>query len=159
LKAALEKIVKNYPEDPIKDKAQQILNFMNNVGGVEEASPFEVNKQDKHMFIMSMPQNQSNSNQLKNKLSDFNKNSFREEELEFTTTALPGKQLFLIRTFENQAKAVRYYKALNNNNQITIMASQMNAESYIISMSNFRLLFKEKNEKAYLEFFMRQYPQ
>lgn len=159
LKAALEQIVNDYPEDPIKEKAQRILNFMNDVGGEEEASPFQLDQKDKHMFIMSMPQNQNNSMQLKNRLADFNKKSFREENLEFTTTALPGKQLFMIRTFENQEKAVRYYKAINNNNPITIMASQFNAQSYIISMSNFRLLFKEKNEKAYLEFFMRQYPQ
>lgn len=159
LKVELEKIVENYPEDPIKDKAQKILNFMNNVGGIEEASAFKVNHQDKHMFIMSMPQNHKNSNELKIKLSDFNQNSFRESNLELTTTALPGKQLFMIRTFKDQVEAVRYYKAVSNNNQLTIMASQMNAESYIISLENFRLLFKDKDEKAYLEFFMRQYPQ
>jgi len=121
-------------------------------------SPFEYKPDEQHFFVVSFSEGNPNGRQLKIKLANFNQSSFREKNLKFTTSALPNKTLYLVRTFDNEMDVMRYYSAVKNNPEITAEVARTQANLYIISLSNFRLLFKEKNEPIYLEFFGRKYP-
>lgn len=168
-KTELEAIVKNHPEDEVKEQAQDILNFMaqqqqGKGATVKKAAVKKVtylyNEKDRHIFILSAVKEPKSSKfqLLKNKLSDFNRQYFRESNLSITQSVLDDKNLYLIRTFDDQQKALRYIKALRNNTQIMLLIDQANGSEYIISTENFRLLFQSKNEVEYLKFFNTEYP-
>ncbi len=163
LKQKLEAIVENYPEDPIKDEAQKILNFMKNMESEQPIkkqqpeSKYVYNPEEKHMFIVSSDENSDIFQQLKNELSNFNKNYFRQNQLTITSSALNQKTLYLVRSFDSQEEAVRYLKALNNNTKLSTMIQTTDANHYLISTTNFQALFKGKDEEEYLSFFTKKY--
>jgi tetratricopeptide (TPR) repeat protein len=163
-KIALESVVKDHPEDPVKERAQAILNYMNNsqnnsLNSNQNSGPTYVqNPNEQYMFIMSLAESTPNARNLKIQLANFNQQFFSEQKFEFTTSSLPERTLYLIRTFDDEMKAMRYLNTVKNNNKLMAMVQQMKAKNYIISMSNFRILFKDKNEQAYLNFFNKKYP-
>tara|TARA_R110000868_G_scaffold71505_4_gene209372 strand:- start:547 stop:3084 length:2538 start_codon:yes stop_codon:yes gene_type:complete len=163
-KSALQKVVKDHPDDPVKEKANQILAFMKEMGQ-EEVKPkkpvieFDYNPKDKHILIISSEdQNSPVFKELRNKIADFNKAAFSESRLEVTNSALNDKSIYLIRTFESLEQANRYYNALKNNKELFREIQNANANSYLISNTNFRTLFKTKDETQYLEFYTLKYP-
>jgi tetratricopeptide (TPR) repeat protein len=170
-KMALEKLIKDHPSTPEQKRAQEILTFLNQQvagKGVPAAGQTKVSKKtnyrhdpkEQHMMIVSAKQNKTSGfNSLKNKLSDFNRNSFREIRLSVTQSALGDKDMFLVRGFKNESEADRYYRAIKNDASVKIAVSQTKSNQYIISNSNFRLLFKSKDEEEYIKFFKSDYNQ
>ncbi|KAA3649485.1 MAG: hypothetical protein DWP98_06940 [Bacteroidetes bacterium] len=160
----LEYIIQEFPKEPVKEKAQEILNFMNKTATTEKNAESEeeikyvFNPKAKHIFVFTIDVKDKDLNEFKNQISDFNKNFFRETKLQITSSALNDSQLFLIRTFENLEQAARYYKAARNNSALMLKARQEGATEYLISNENFRLLFKSRNEQEYVTFFNENYP-
>jgi tetratricopeptide (TPR) repeat protein len=159
-KNALEQIVTDHPDSEVKGVAIQILNYMKSMG--MDKPPVAQNiyaytPNDKHIFVLSFQTNSANTQDIKNKISDFNKTFFREKKLEFTSTSLESKNLFLIRTFPSQKEAMDYYKALQNNLDVQKVLKGEKTVNYIISTENFRKLFKSKDEPNYLTFFKENY--
>ena len=95
---------------------------------------------------------------LKNELSNFNQEYFREQKLSITSSALNTKSLYLVRSFNSQEEALRYMKALKNNSKLMTMIQTAGAVSYLISTGNFQTLFKTKDEEEYIQFFSEKYP-
>ena len=165
-KKALQAIVKDYPEDPIKTRAEQMLAFIGETGKEneknneeEEKVNFDYNPEEKHMIILSATnENEAEFKKLKNKLADFNKNFFRESKLNLTSSALKKKNIYLIRSFEDQQLALRYLKALKNNTELIEIIQSIKADTYLISTGNFKKLFQTKAEKQYLKFYNSKYP-
>lgn len=163
-KDALEGVVKNHPNTPEQKKASEILVFLKQAPSSQEPTSetkviYTYNPKSKHIFVLSAEVTKSsNFSILKNKLSDFNKQYFRESNLSVTQSALQNKSIYLIRTFENEALATRYVKALKNNSQLNSLIQQFDPKQYIISNENFRTLFQSKDEASYLEFFNKEYP-
>lgn len=159
---ALKKIIEDHKEDPVKDEAKRILDYMKKMKGPAEPKKEEVtydyDPKDKHLFIVSADKGAKSFNQLKNKLSDFNRQYFRERKLDVTSSILKNRSLFLVRTFPTQDEAMRYLKALQNNKELELIMKQSNSTKYLISNTNFRTLFKSKDEKIYLNFFTQKYP-
>lgn len=159
LRKALEYVVTEFPEDPVKEKAQEILDKMNAAKAEEPKSgnkPFTRNAEEKHMFVFSIPGKNADRNAFKNKVSNFNNQFFREGGLSITASSLGENQLFLVRFFNSEFEAMRYYKAIRNNSQLMLNARQIGAEEYIISVPNFRLLFQQKNEAEYKDYFKQE---
>lgn len=164
-KVGLEKLIKDHPSTPEQARAQQMLDFLNKQISTGEVAKTEVPKvtyqrdpKDQHMVIVSAKQTKNAGfSALKNKLADFNRNSFREIRLSITESALGDKTMFLVRGFDNEADAIRYLKALRNNSPVKTIVNQFNGNQYLISNNNFRKLFKTKNEEEYIEFFGEDY--
>ncbi len=159
---ALIKVIGDHPESDVKPAAQEILAYMNKGGEVQkkenEAPPYFYDPTGKHVYIMSLPGGTKKAQDLRIKISNFNKEYFRENDLEFTTTALSDRKLFMIRTFSNEKEALRYLRAIRNQVEISLAAKQENGFDYIITNDNFKLLFKSKKEELYLNFFKDKYP-
>ncbi len=152
-KKALEEVVEKFENEPVADEAKRILAFMGQQVKSEEAlASYIYNPSQQHLFVFTFSKEKDN-NQLKNKLSDFNRQYFRERKLEITATVLKGSSQLLVRTFASEAEAMRYFKAVRNNTGLILLARQMGAEEYLISLENFRTLFKNKDEMAYRSFF------
>lgn len=161
-KLALEAVVKDHPEDPVKKSAEEILRFLNKKGGAADNKPkvqYKYNEEDKHIFIVSAQVTKtSNFQQLKNNLADFNRDFFREKKLKVTQSALNKNSLYLVRTFNDQESAIRYIKAFRNNSALMLQLKSIQAKNYLISNTNFRTLFQSKDESLYLNFFNEEYP-
>ena len=164
-KSALEKLIADHPKTPEQARAQEMLSFLNQQiasGGVNQnnapKASYARNAKDQHMVILSAKQTKNAGfSTLKNKLADFNKNSFREIRLSITESALEDKTMFLVRGFSNEADAIKYLKALKNNPSVSTIVNQFNGNQYLISNTNFRTLFKTKNEEEYIKFFDEDY--
>jgi len=164
-KASLEKLIIDHPKTPEQARAQEMLNFLNQQiksGGETKQTISKINytrdPKDQHMVIVSAKQSKNAGfSALKNKLADFNKNSFREIRLSVTESALGEKTMYLVRGFKTETDAMRYLKALRNDPAVSNIASQFNGKLYFISNNNFRKLFKSKNEEEYLIFFKEEY--
>ena len=164
-KVALEKLIADHPKTGEQTRAQEMLSFLNQQitnGGVTQNNPQEVSyvrdAKDQHMVILSAPQTKNAGfSILKNKLADFNKNSFRETRLSITESALGDKTMYLVRGFNNEADAIKYLKAIQNDPPVSTIVSQFNGNQYLISNTNFRKLFKSKNEEEYIQFFHKDY--
>lgn len=170
-KAALQKLIADHPESKEKTTAQDILNYMKKMEAEANAPAtsnntvatpkvtYGVNQKAKHILVISAFQNKgSKFPLLKNKLSDFNKQYFRANNLSVTQSALNTKSLYLVRTFDNQNLAVRYLNALKNSSQLPLMMKETNATAYLISNENFRKLFQSKDEEQYIKFYEENYP-
>lgn len=160
-KVALENVIEDHPDSKVKEPAAEILSLLN------QKSPAQANSStpayfydptEKHIYVMSLPNNSQKAEELKNKISNFNQEYFREIDLNFTTTTIKGRKLFLIRTFKDEKQAVRYFKAIRNQLEISLPAKQEKARDYLISTENFKILFSTKEEDSYLEFFNKKYP-
>lgn len=164
LKKELISIVEKYPDDPVHGKAKEILDYMKKMGGEskeeekKEVVQFDYNPEEKHLMIISSANQNKAFVDLKNELADFNKEYFREQNLEVTSSALNENNLYLIRTFNTQKEAQRYFSAIKNNTKLMVLIKQANVKQYLISTPNFRTLFKTKQEGQYLEFFAQKYP-
>ena len=164
-KDALEKLIKDHPNTPEQARAQEMLNFLKQqitTGGTNKKAVAKINyttnAKDQHMVIVSAKQTKNAGfSALKNKLADFNKNSFREIRLSVTESALGNKTMYLVRGFKNEADATRYLKASRNDAAISTITGQFNGKQYLISNDNFRKLFKSKNEEEYIKFFEEDY--
>ncbi len=159
-KKALEQIVSDHPDSEIKGVAIQMLNYMKSMGMDKPPvvqNIYSYTPNDQHIFVLSFQTKSANTQNIKNKISDFNKTFFREKKLEFTSTSLESKNLFLIRTFPTIKEAMDYYKALKNNLDVQQVLKGEKTEDYIISTENFRKLFKTKDELNYLSFFKENY--
>lgn len=170
LKASLQQIVEDHPEDPVKAEAEFILNYMEEMKNApkqvaskpkkeeaKKAVPYKYDAQDQHLFILSAEEDSRGFDHLKIKLSNFNKQYFRESNLKVTASTINDKDLVLVKPFQSEKEAIRYLKALRNNRLLYTMIKNANAQEYLISNGNFRLFFKDKDEKAYLDFFNKNY--
>lgn len=160
-KKELEFVVSEFPDDPVKEKAQEILNYMNKNKSEKKPnsnaiSRYKNNPSEPHMVIVSIEG--KNANGVKNEVSNFNNTSFREAKLQITNSALKQKQMMLVRSFKNDADALKYHKAMNANPTLMKIINENQGMTYIISNSNFRILFKDKNEEAYFNYFLETYP-
>ena len=157
----MEDVVAEHPETEVGKLAEEMLKRM---AGTKSATPasekpnYLHDPSKEHIYILSLPNRSAKSNELKNKVSNFNQEFFREAKLNFTTTTVKGRKLFLIRTFTDQKQAMRYLRAIRNQLEISLQLKQEGGRDYIISTENFRLLFQTKNEEDYLEFFLNKYP-
>jgi len=160
-KTALEGVIADHPDTEVKEKAEEILALLNQSGAVKpesEKPSFFYDPMEKHIYVMSLPAGTEKSNEIKIKISNFNQEFFRQQKLDFTTTTIKGRQLFLVRTFKNEKEAMRYLKAIRNQLEVSLPAKQAGGRDYLISTENFKTLFKTKMEEEYLEFFSKKYP-
>jgi len=159
---ALIKVIGDHPESEVKAPAQEILNYLNSGGNMkakkkEEKPSYFYDPMVKHIYIMSLPAESKKSQELKNNISNFNRESFGSSKLSFANSVMGKKKLFLIKTFKNEKEAKRYLKAIRNKLDISLTMKQEGGFDYIITNENFRLLFKSKDEKHYLDFFNKEY--
>ena len=161
-KEALIKVIGDHPESDIKPAAQEILAVLNRDGEIKapksEKPPYVYDPMEDHIYVMSLPAKTKKSEELKILISNFNKEFFRENYLNFANSVMKNRKLFLIRSFKNQKEALRYLKAIRNKLDISLAAKQEGGFDYIITNDNFRLLFKNKDESLYLDFFKDKYP-
>ena len=164
---SLLRLVQKYPESSIKPFALDVLlkaNDMYNLGlniesarpkddkVVEKESPYTFRPNDKY-YVLIIANKKVRVNPLKVRLSDFNKNNFRMDQLKIQSLMLNKEDALLsIEMFENVDKAIDYQTALFLNDYVFGGIDKENYKVLIISVSNYPIFYQEKNVEEYLDF-------
>ena len=164
---SLLRLIKKYPESSIKPFALDVLlkaNDMYNLGlniesarpkeekVVEKESPYTFRPNDEY-FVLVICNRKVRVNPLKVRISDFNKNNFRMDQLKVKNMMLNKEDALLtIEKFENVDKAIDYQTAMFLTDYIFGGIEKENYKVIIVSVSNYPIFYQEKNVDEYLEF-------
>lgn len=164
---SLLRLIQTYPESSIKPFALDVLlkaNDMYDLGLniesarpkddkiVEKESPYTFRPNDEY-FVLVICNKKVRINPLKVRLSDFNKNNFRMDQLKIKNLMLNKDDAMLtVEKFENVDKALDYQTALFLNDYVFGGIDEENYKVLIISVSNYPIFYQEKNVDEYLDF-------
>ena len=164
---SLLRLIQTYPESSIKPFALDVLlkaNDMYDLGLniesarpkddkiVEKESPYTFRPNDEY-FVLVICNKKVRVNPLKVRLSDFNKNNFRMDQLKIKNLMLNKDDAMLtVEKFENVDKVLDYQTALFLNDYVFGGIDEENYKVLIISVSNYPIFYQEKNVDEYLDF-------
>lgn len=164
---ALNDIVKKYPDDRVKQEAQDMLNYIANKDKKQEAQPgannkipfqFAANTEAIHFYIMVVDAKEVNLKDIKNAISDFDLLQFSLEKLNISTSFLGSeRQIVTVSNFENQEAAMRYYNAIKVSPEIEKALKGTKFQQFTVTTENYTALFKTKDVEGYAKFFEENY--
>ena len=165
---ALQEVVKTYSGTEEATRAAQLLSMLQDDERRSEEVPnrgmgdLKVNKVDfqrqdnaPHKFILAIPAENSNINELRNALADFNKEFFKFDNLRIQNIFYDqNTQLIIVSGLRTKEKAVVY---LNTFNQQGILIEQYypkaRSAGFYINNPNFGKVYRDKVLKEYLQYF------
>ncbi len=162
-KKALNDIMAKYPDDEVKIKAKEILDF------IEKSEEPEVKKQNnmlryeydpqaRHFFMVVVQNDSIKLSDLSTTLAQYNDVNRSLETLKVDPLILPdGSNLLLVKSFDSMDKARNYFAAVT---QSTNMAKYPagTLKFLIISDINFNKIIINKEAGTYFEYFDIKYP-
>jgi len=162
---ALVNVTLKYPKDPVKEKAQEILDAIKkqNTPGtsVESATPVQkyvFNESGDYYWVVIIKNGKGNINQFKEKLSDINSQTYSIQELTITSMFLDAEnQLVSVKTFNGKKSAMDYYTFMKSNAYLYSDLEKGAYQSFIISVENYSTFYKDKNVEDYQQFFSQNF--
>lgn len=164
---SLLRLIQKYPESSIKPYALDVLlaaNDMYSLGlNIESARPkvdtvqekeypYTFNPRDQY-YVVVICNNKVRINPLKVRISDFNKNNFRMDQLTIKNMMLNKQDaLITIGNFENLGKAKDYHTAMFLSDYIFGGINSENYQVIEVSIPNFPIFYEQKNVEEYMEF-------
>jgi len=173
LYAALDELVVSHPDSPVVPMAQSILRILQLDYGFgiseeekqglleadeNEPSPFNFDPEARHLFMMIVISENIETDPLKVRISDFKKKYFRLERLNIKSLLLDNQRtLITIGNFKGKDAADTFYTAIKNDEYVFSGMEAEGFEIFTISMNNYPVFYRDKNVKAYREFFSKYY--
>lgn len=169
--AALTQVVIKYPKEPVKDKAQEMLDMIKKQkmpAATESPESKDTTKKDKPKFIFKeegeyywvaiIENGKGDVNKFKIKLSDSNGESFSMEDLIISSVFLDiNHQLVSVKVFDGKDKAMNYYNFFKDNKMVFSDLQIGSYQSFIISAENYSIFYKDKNVEEYQQFFTQNF--
>ena len=165
---ALQETVVRYPGTPEETKAKEILRFLKG----DEASFREVDikevdniysKEDAtrhYVAVVLFDYSDKVLQEAKISVSNYNKEYFKLENLQLGDQILSKEentQVILVRSFENMAKARKYYDTILKDQEKFIPSTITAYEVLPVTQRNFRKMVTEKSHAGYRAFFEANY--
>ena len=166
---SLQDIIRNYSTDAVKDQAQNILDFINSKGEKPEnklpAPPdttvrlYNYKPDTTHIVVISFNSNGLvNSNQLKNKLSNYNGKFYSLKNYNVASQIFnPLTQIISVGRFDNKDDALSYRKSINNSDEVFGNTNPELYNVFVISENNFEAFLRQKNLDEYLDYYRNYY--
>ena len=165
---ALQEVVKAYSGTEEATRAAKLLSMLQDEERGSEEGPnrgmgdLKVNKVDfqrqdnaPHKFILAIPAENSNINELRNALADFNKEFFKFDNLRIQNIFYDqNTQLIIVSGLRTKEKAVVYLNTFNQ--QGTLMEQyypKAQSAGFYINNPNFGKVYRDKVLKEYLQYF------
>ena len=165
---ALQEVVKTYSGTEEATRAAQLLSMLQDDERGSEEVPnrgmgdLKVNKVDfqrqdnaPHKFILAIPAENSNINELRNALADFNKEFFKFDNLRIQNIFYDqNTQLIIVSGLRTKEKAIVYLNTFNQ--QGTLMEQyypKAQSAGFYINNPNFGKVYRDKVLKEYLQYF------
>lgn len=172
--AALEDVVRTFPETEEAIRAQEMLDELNGKNDEKEEAaqveldmseeemeegPFECNKNEEQWFALAFERDAENLPAVKAAISNFNQASFKSAGLRVTSNLLGGYAVVLVKQFPSSTEAMDYLAAFNNNDNEVKDLNSAGHKIFVVTKDNYIELFKNKNMDQYVSFFNACYGQ
>ncbi len=165
-KNELTEITKAYPKTDVAERAQDILNLINNPVSTkakeEEANKpeFVLDYEAPHYYVFATKVDKFDMNDLLQKIINYNEEYYQLESLRANTLiSNDGYQIMYVREFSKLSSAVSYLDGFNTvdfyKNNIT---GGIEFIQFAVSTDAFKKMLKEKKIEAYNAFFIEQLP-
>jgi tetratricopeptide (TPR) repeat protein len=162
---ALTQVTIKYPKEPVKDKAQEILDAINKQKNpaaadstAKEKSKFIFKEDGEYYCIVIVENGKGDIDKFKTMLSNFNSDAFGIANLAISNIFLDRSyQLVTIKAFDGKAKAMDYYNMINTENAIFGDLEKGTYKYFVISAENYVTFYKDKNVNDYEQFFNANY--
>jgi tetratricopeptide (TPR) repeat protein len=154
----LATIVKDNPE--LKLETMSLLPAEEQQPGQEPEpeSPYTVNPNGQHMFMIVADSKEMRLNPFKVKLSDYNQKYYSIANLTVNSLVLDNEHyLVTIGNFNNALKAKDYFDAITMSEYVYADLKPGTFYNFVISTENYPIFFKEKDVGGYLKFFEANY--
>lgn len=165
-KNELTEITKAYPKTDVAERAQDILNLINNpvsASAKEEDTnkpEFVLDDEAPHYFVFATKVDKFDMNDLLQKIINYNEEYYQLESLRANTLiSNDGYQIMYVREFSKLSSAVSYFDGFK-----TIDFFKNNVPEgvtyfqFAVSTDTFKKMLKEKKIEAYNNFFIEQLP-
>lgn len=168
-RAALEEVIRTYPGDPEKEKAEELLGYVQSLMGetladepvaedtvkVEETYVFDLAAN--HYFAMVVSKGVTVAD-IKNRLAAFHQRQFSVENLTIKNVQMAqGQELVFVQGFGTTKKAQDYLVSINADTEMYAGIDRSKLEQFLISDKNFTVFYKRKDVAEYKAFFTENY--
>lgn len=158
-KEALVDVIKAYPDDPVKEQAQQILDYINKHSTAppqpKKTASYVYEPNESHIVLLGVDQQNNQNDRAKNMVTNFNAKYFRNIQFDVSKILVGTNQnMLMVRTFDTKKEAMNYYNLIQKQ---SVLAPSIKEKVYLITNKNLRTLFREKDVEAYAQFFNENY--
>lgn len=170
---ALMQVTVKYPKDPVKEKAQEMLDMIKKqknpvtVTTVDSTITTEapkdpvkfIFKEDGEYYCLIVVENgKGDLNKFKTKLSDFHTQMFSTADISISSIFLDiTHQMVSVKTFEGKDKAMDYFDALVAKKELFTDLEKGSYQTFVISEENYAIFYKDKNIADYEQFFTQNF--
>lgn len=171
---ALSSFVSTYPRSELVPQAKEILKVLQRdyglgaVEGVNMPGTSEDKKDTKnlytmkadalHLFVVVLNQGNAEVEPMKVRMSDFKKKYFDLKVLRIKSLMLDNQRAIItVGNFENASEAADFMLAFENDDYVLSGLKRNDYEVFTISVTNYPILYREKDVKGYLKFFKENY--
>ena len=164
----LQEVVVRYPKTPEETKAKEIMRFLvgdatafDNVNIDEAEQMYDLENDGRHyvaVIILSYDADVFDASKIA--VSEYNKKYHGPENLQLGESVLSKEektQLILIRSFDNKAKAMKYYDGVMTSKETFLPPSIAGFEIFPITTKNYRKMVQDKSHNKYRAFFEKKY--
>jgi tetratricopeptide (TPR) repeat protein len=165
ISAPLKELIELAPETEEGRQAQVYLDRLKKGGAIEEPvidlkdSPYVVDMDTKHFFILFFPTKAGSILDTKNKVSDFNGVFFDADGLTLQDAPLGSEyQVLVVRSFDDIEAAQTYLRSFESEKgKETLGTIPADFQHALINTKNFGTLFKTRDVETYLLFYKQNY--
>ncbi|MDQ3046658.1 MAG: tetratricopeptide repeat protein [Bacteroidota bacterium] len=166
---ALTQVVLKYPKEPVKARAQEMLDMIRKQKNPEQVAPsdsvvaappskFKFNEDGDYFWVAIVANGKGDIAKFKTALSTENAASFGTKPLDISSVFLDlTHQLVSVKTFTGKDEAMNYYQFMKSNKSIYKDLEEGAYQSFIISAENYTIFYKEKNIEEYKTFFTQNF--
>ena len=179
-KAAIEKVITNYPKTEAAVSAQNILDYLNGSGifaetAVKKEGASEPEKGEAgntkgpayvfdagtiHLCVAVVNVKNVTVSDLKNVFSDHNSEYFGPDKLTVSSIYLDNqRQIITISSFKNKDRGLAYINSFKVNGILSNNLEKAIAKTFIMSVNNYSTFLKLKDVVEYEEFYNKNYLQ
>ena len=166
LVAQLESYIVKYPTHQLGERCQIMLsNFKkpaNNSGNsntsknTTEAETFTFDETDFHFYVFIADIRKANFNDMKVRISDFNKKYFSTVTFEVSSLYLDNTtQMITVSKFPNKSKAMDYFNYIKTQSDVMKGIKLNEVSQYLMSDKNYVLYYKNKEMRAQYDAFFK----
>lgn len=152
----LNQLIKEFPDTPEAERAQEMLDIIKNgysknvVADFSNKSVYTYDDKASHYVLIFLPEG-DNSSLSKSKVSDFNREFYSRAKLKVTSKIYGSDQsIILVDEFENDLDAKEYMRTFKATRKH--LFDLQNAKTILITQENLKTLFQTTKLKEYEEF-------
>ena len=179
--ASLQDIIRNYSNDPVKDEAQNILDY---IRGMKETSTDSASSGSSSSNIPTVSDSLANVKlysympdtihyvviifqavggevdglKLKTQLSDFNSKNYGTKNYNISDLMFDHRnKMVMIKSFKDKNEAVDYSKHIFSHDEVYGNTNPNAYRQFVVSLNNFPALVREKKTEEYDDFYRSFY--